>query len=66
MTEAETKLAYALWQAQAANAIGRDNAEKRAKRAGMESAAQHIACALYPSSALGAERIEFMRACGFR
>jgi hypothetical protein len=65
MTEKDSAVAYAIWQAQAANRIGRDNAAKRAQRAGMITAARHIASALYPASARQAERLAFLKACGF-
>lgn len=65
MTAQESEVAYAIWRAQAANAIGRSNAAKRAERAGMLKAAQHIASALYPASARQDERQAFLKACGF-
>ena len=66
MSEKESTIALAIWRAQAANSIGRSNAEKRAQRVGMLIAARHIAHALYPGEARRPERLAFLEACGFR
>jgi hypothetical protein len=62
MNDTAQTAAFAIWQAQTASKIGRDNSAKRSERLGMMKAARHIACALYQTRD---QRAEFMKACGF-
>ena len=56
------RITVAIWRAQAANGIGRQNTTKRAQREGMLIAAAHIASELFQNRE---ERESFMKACGF-
>ena len=59
MDSKQKVIAHAIWRAQAANSIGRDNATKRAQRTGMAIVARHIA-----NEIPAVQRDEFLKATG--